>query len=720
MIKIVYNNDMERVGVLERRSLAGRLAWLFAAVSILMVILSLGIAALGIISTGEYRQILSHQTLTPFVTIIFAGIGSLVASRRPRNPIGWIFAAVGLMYALVALAAAISNYLPASPLHELAYWLGSWLWIPAVFLPMTFVILLFPEGKLPSGRWAIVSWSAAMGIAFITFVVMFYPGPLESFGLLQNPYGIPSMAPLLPLLLNIASVLIALGLIGSLANFFIRFHRSTGSVRDQMKWMVYALGVSLAAAIANGIGSAIWPGSALMTEISIFMADVVVLAIAVAAMIAILRHRLFDIDLIINRTLVYTALTIGVITLYGLVVGSLGVMFQASGHLAISLLATGLAAILIQPMRDWLQRTINRLMYGERDDPYAVLSGLNRQLQASLSPEETLPAVVRIVAQALKLPYVAISLKQNDTFETAARYGTESGETLQLPLLYQGEEVGLLSLAGRSPNETFSRAEKRLLEDIARHIGVTAHTVKLTQDLRSLARDLQHSRERIISAREEERRRLRRDLHDGLGPVTASQGLKLAALQQYSQRDPQAVEKLLNQLITQNEGIVTEIRRLVYGLRPPALDEVGLVDAIRDQVAAASGEPGIHLPLDVRVEEPLEPLPTLPAAVEVAAYRIAMEAVTNVYRHANAHSCTIRFSSAGAGLADTGRAGGYPFPEKMLILEICDDGSGVPELHKSGVGLSSMRERAEEVGGACVVESIPGGGTRVLAQFPVE
>lgn len=710
---------MERAEVYERRSLTGRLAWLFAAVSILIVLLSLGIAASGIITTGEYRQILSHQTLTPFVTIIFAVIGSLVASRRPRNPIGWIFAAVGLMYAVLALAAAIYNYRPASPLHELSYWLGSWLWIPAVFLPMTFVILLFPNGHLPAGRWRIVSWTSAMGIAFIAFTVMFDPGSLESLGLMDNPYGIPALAPVLPFLLNIASVLITVGLIGSLANFFIRFHRSTGSVRDQMKWMVYALGVTLAAATADGIGAAIWPDSALMTEISIFMADVVVLAIAVAAMIAILRHRLFDIDLIINRTLVYTALSIGVITLYGLVVGSLGAMFQASGHLAISLLATGLAAILVQPMRDWLQRTINRLMYGERDDPYAVLSGLNRQLQASLSPEETLPAVVQTVAQALKLPYVAIALNQDGVLKTSASYGKEVEEQYQLPLVYQGEMVGNLLLSARSANEPFTPAEHRLLEDIAHHIGVTAHTVKLTQDLRRLARDLQHSRERIISAREEERRRLRRDLHDGLGPVTASQGLKLAALQQYSGRDPQASEKLLNQLISQNEGIVTEIRRLVYGLRPPALDEVGLVEAVRDQVAAVGNEPGVRLPLEVRVEEPAEPLTNLPAAVEVAAYRIAMEAVTNVYRHSNASSCTIRFSIP-AGLADTGGPVGSLFPEKKLILEIRDNGTGIPDSHKSGVGLRSMKERAEEVGGTCIVESIPGGGTRVLAQFPVQ
>ena len=394
---------------------------------------------------------------------------------------------LGLLYALIALdAAALVTYgSHSSPIYEWAYWFGSWLWIPAVFVPMTFVLLLFPDGHLPSPRWRFVAWSAALGLALIVLVVMFHPGPLDSMGLGVNPFGIPGAAPILEKLLHVGEVLLGIGFLGSLAAFIVRFRRSAGIEREQMKWMVYAVG-HLRASFGFELDR---PGPSGQTipwkmDINIIVADLGILGIAVAAAIAILRHRLYDIDLIINRTLVYTALTVGVAALYGLVVGALGVLFQASSNLFVSLLATGLAAILVQPMRDRLQRLVNRLMYGERDDPYAVLSRLSRQLEGSLSPEATLPAVVETVAQALKLPYVAIALKQEGDFKIAASYGLAGDELVQLPLIYQGETIGQLRLSTRSPNESFTPGEQRLLRDIARHIGVAAHTVLLTQDLR--------------------------------------------------------------------------------------------------------------------------------------------------------------------------------------------------------------------------------------------
>jgi signal transduction histidine kinase len=686
---------------------AGSLAWTFSLVSILLAILAIGVSVRGILTSGNYESILSHQSLNPFITTAFAVIGALVASRRPRNPTGWIFVAESLLYALNALTATIRVYEPnSSPVYGLAVWFSSWVWIPAAILPVTFVLLIFPDGHLPSPRWRFIAWSAALGLAMIVLAVMINPGLIAAWDPDAIPPG-PPAAPMVNQLANVGVALLSIGFIGSFAAFVVRFRRSSGLEREQMKWMGYAVGMMVPGFALSTVTGIFWTDSPLIMELGIVLTNLIILGIAVAAAIAILRHRLYDIDLIINRTLVYTALTVGIAALYGLVVGGLGAMFQSGGNLFISLVATGMAAILVQPMRDRLQRGANRLMYGERDDPYAVLSSLSRQLAGSLSPEATLPAVVDIVAQALKLPYVAIALKQEGGFEVAASYGKAEERWIQLPLVYQGETVGQLRLAARSPNESFTPAEQRLLRDIARHIGVTAHTVRLTQDLRQLAEDLQRSRERVVTAREEERRRLRRDLHDGLGPVLASQGLKLAALQQLEKRDPQAAGELLDQLIAQNEGVVAEIRRLVYGLRPPALDEFGLVAAVRDQVMAAGADSGIQLPVQVRIEEPPGGLPPLPAAVEVAAYRIVLEALTNVYRHAQAQSAMVRFSIDSVP------------PDKRLLLEICDDGLGIPEHHRPGVGLTSMMERAEEVGGMWAIESIPEGGTRVVARFPL-
>jgi len=676
---------------------AGSLARALALASILGAIVALWIAVHQATISGDYRLIITHQTLTPFITVGFAVIGALVASRRPRNPIGWIFEAIALLYALIALAAALFTFSSqATPVYELAFWFGSWLWIPAVLLPITFVLFLFPDGHLLSPRWRFVAWSAALGLAITVLVVMLHPGPMGGLGV--NPFGIPEAAPILDILNYFGMALLAVGVFGSLAALAMRFRRSVGSEREQMKWLLYAVGIFVLLSALSSMAWSIWPDFPWKNDINIVVADLGILGIAVAATIAILRYRLYDIDLIINRTLVYTALTIGVAALFGLVVGALGVLFQTGSNLFVSLMATGLAAILVQPMRDGLQRLVNRLMYGERDDPYAVLSRLSRRLEGFLSPEATLPAVVETVAQALKLPYVAIALKQDGDLRISASYGLAGDEWVQLPLIYQGETLGQLRLSSRSPNETFTPGEQRLLRDIARHIGVTAHSVLLTQDLHQLAEDLQRSREDLVKSREEERRRLRRDLHDELGPQLASLKLNLDVARNLVSRDPRAAEALLVDLRSQSQSAIVDIRRLAFDLRPPALDELGLIGAIQEYTRQIVSQDG----LQIRLNNPKD-LPPLPAAVEVAAYRITLEALANFVRHSQGSNCQVTISKT----------------DHQLQVEVCDDGLGIPQEVQPGVGLNSMRERAAELGGTCVIETLPQRGTRVLARLPL-
>jgi signal transduction histidine kinase len=238
--------------------------------------------------------------------------------------------------------------------------------------------------------------------------------------------------------------------------------------------------------------------------------------------------------------------------------------------------------------------------------------------------------------------------------------------------------------------------DRHLLENIAHQAGMAVHAVNLTVDL-------QRSRQRLVTTREEERRRLRRDLHDGLGPNLASQGLKLAAVKQLLEKNPTAAIPFLDQVMEQNKSTVADVRRLVYGLRPPALDELGLVAAIRDHVAGMDGKST----LQIEITEPPDGLPPLSAAVEVAAYRIVLEALTNVIRHAQASRCSIRFSVSHNGASN------------VLGIEIQDDGKGMPEAHRAGVGLRSMRERAEEIGGTCMIDSNASEGTCVSVKVPL-
>jgi signal transduction histidine kinase len=311
-----------------------------------------------------------------------------------------------------------------------------------------------------------------------------------------------------------------------------------------------------------------------------------------------------------------------------------------------------------------------------------------------------LPTLVETVAQSLKLPYVAITLKHGDEFLTTASYGSVRENLVWLPLVYQNETLGELILAPRAAGESFSTADRRLLTDLGRQAGIAAHAVRLTADL-------QRSRERLVTAREEERRRMRRDLHDGLGPTLGALTLKAGSARALFPHDPVAADKLIGELENDIETAVVDIRRLVYALRPPALDELGLVGALRECAAQYTRPVSMNEArsqqkrLEILVEAP-EPLPELPAAVEVAAYRIAQEALTNVARHAQACTCVVRF-----WLADG------------LEVEVRDDGMGVQAERRPGVGLASMQERATELGGTCLIETIAAGGTRVLAHLPL-
>jgi signal transduction histidine kinase len=396
--------------------------------------------------------------------------------------------------------------------------------------------------------------------------------------------------------------------------------------------------------------------------------------------------------------LVYGGLTIIVIGLYILIVGGLGTAIQGSGNLLLSILTTGLVAVLVQPVRDRLQRGVNRMMYGEREDPVTVLSRLGQRLEGTLAPDAVLPSLVETVAQTLKLPYVAIEMTTEDGPDStsAISYGQPQLDVVRLPLIYQTETIGQLVISPRAPGEALNPMDRHLLENIAHQAGMAVHAVNLTADLK-------RSRQRLVTTREEERRRLRRDLHDGLGPNLASQGLKLAAIKQFLEHDPTSAIPLLEQMMAQNQSTVEEVRHLVYGLRPPALDELGLVAAIRDYVSGMDGKSTLR----IEITAPPDGLPLLSAAVEVAAYRIILEALTNVIRYAKAQHCMIRFS-----LDQTG-------PDQFLQIEVQDDGIGLPDQRRAGVGMRSMRERAEELGGTFDIESTRGNGTLVCVKVPL-
>jgi signal transduction histidine kinase len=315
-------------------------------------------------------------------------------------------------------------------------------------------------------------------------------------------------------------------------------------------------------------------------------------------------------------------------------------------------------------------------------------------LEASASPQETLPGLVKTIAQTLKLPYAAIELSQGGERQVVAAYGGLSGETERFPLVYQSEGVGNLMVASRRPGEELTLADHRLLENIAHQAGAVAHSVRLT-------RELQRSRLRLVTAREEERRRLRRDLHDELGPQLASQALIIDALEKRLRKDPASAVRLLEELKKQSQHAVQDIRQIIYALRPPALDHLGLIGAVQETLADYQ-KSGVNFRLRAT-----QTVPVLPAAVEVATYCIIQEAATNVIRHAKAKHCVVYIH--------------YDAMEESseVRLVIKDDGRGIQVHHNGGVGLNSMRERAAELGGELRIASPPRGGTCVSVRLPI-
>jgi signal transduction histidine kinase len=598
------------------------------------------------------------------------GLAALLIWRKPDDRVARLFA-----FVLVAFGAqnaqGIATLAALNPVWGVVNQSIGFIQ-RAAFVPL---FCLFPNG-----RW-VPHWSKWVALAFVLVnLLSFFPA--------LKPAG------------SVEAALVIMAYTFVPAVQIYRYRRvATWTQRQQTKWVVFSLALFAFPTLLLVPVAILWVPSlfelgTLPNLIINVYALWTILFVQVAFVIAILRHRLFDIDLVINRALVYGALTACVVAVYVAIVAGLGAAFQSQGNLLVSLLATGLIAVVFQPLRGRLQRAVNRLMYGERDEPYRVLTRLGQHLEAAIEPAAALPLTVETVARALKLPYVAIALKQGDVFQTVAAYGVSQNTLTRLPLTYTGETIGELVVATRAPGEPLTAADQRLLSDLARQIGVTTHAILL-------AADLDRARLRIVAAREETRRRLGSDLHDGVGHQLAGLARQAERAMHVLERDPTAARGLLAEVTQQLNAAIAQVRGLAHQLHPPELELLGLAGALRERAQTHTG-------LVVRIDAP-DTLPPLPTAVETAAYFIALEVLTNVAKHANARSCHIRLA-----LVNDASALGPP----VLELNIADDGRGLPPDMRHGLGLLSMQARAADVGGVCRIESIPHGGTSVSVCLP--
>jgi signal transduction histidine kinase len=649
-------------------------------------IIRAGLAELGI---HEGLYVLIRTSSMAVVALFFIATGVLIFLRRPDERPALLFSLQLLLFGAVFATGVTLSTLPRPLLLDFV-------------LNLTFISFFFSPYLLPDGRF-VPRWTRWLVILLIinTFGVTFFEGtPLDT-----NTWT--------PLLTTPFYIMVA---VSSIAAMVYRYRYVSNPVqRQQIKWIVYGLVVTIFIFFAYWTPVNIIPALTQMPRtaalydlvggtISILSFALLPLALG----IAILRYRLWDIDPLVNRTLVYAALSASVIGIYAMVVGYFSAFFQVRDDWLVSLLAAAIVAVLFQPLRERLQRGVNRLMYGRRDDPYDVISGLGRRLEATLSSDAVLPTIVTTVREALKLPYAAITLRENNRYRVAAEDGSIQEILVRLPIISQSGAVGELVLAPRTPGENFSSTDRRLLGDLVRQAGMAIHTALLTQNLQCLNEELQQARTQLVTAREEERRRLARDLHDGFGSILASLNLRAGAIRSVLNRDPRAADALAAEQQETIRATIADVRRLIHNLRPPVLNELGLSAALAELVSqhspfyARETENDEAYPVQIMLEITKQ-LPHLPAAVEVAAYRIVQEALTNVIHHSRSRFCWLRLSIL----------------DGCLQVEVVDDGAGLPEVYEVGVGIISMRERAAELGGYCAVGRVTGGGTRVLANLPL-
>lgn len=563
------------------------------------------------------------------------------------------------------------------------------------WISLSLFFLIFPDGAF------VPKWTRyAFVLILLVNVLHFFYG-----GKMWDALHVPEVIQLL-WYVGTASILIY--------SQVYRFRKvSSPAQRQQTKWVVYGVAIGMVGFAGMSIlfDPRLNDGSAMTYVLLNALLNLSLTAIPITLMMAILRKRLWNIDPIVNRTLVYATLTISVVLLYTFSVLYLGQIFRTKDNYTVSLLATAVVAVAFAPLKERLQRLINRLMKGRHDDPYAVLLELGNQLIRPLEPEAMLDAVVLTVKEALRLPYTAISIGVGGQETIVASAGESKGELHPYPIIHRGEELGTLYVSFRSPGEAFTSEDSKFLDVLLLQAGPIVENVNMTLGMKLLAKDLQESREKLVLTREEERRQIRKNLHDDLAPRLAALALNAATAQKYVEKEPATAIEMLTDLRHVIRDTVNEIRTMVNDLRPPTLDELGLLGAIQERIHELSKPAGL-LAEENRVE-PLrislnaqQPLPVLPAAVEVAVYRIVVESLVNVIKHADATKCVVRLEVSGSN---------------QLIAEITDNGKSVTAIpgKKAGIGHQSIRERASELGGHCTIEKVESGGTRVLAILPL-
>ena len=672
---------------------ASRLPWILGALTVVTLVASIPFLVLGLDTPlPETAFGFRGWGLVLGSALLVAGV--LIATRVPANPIGWILVASGLGTAVQEFGQQYAHYgLLDSPGAvtgaDFAAWITEWIWIPYMAAVALLIPMLYPTGRLPSARWRVLLLLGliAAGIGTVCFALA--PGELDGFPGVPNPVELDGM-PWIKTLGDTVMFVFVGGVLAAIVSMAVRFRRSEGDERQQLKWLLLAISLLASSFI---IGVPYWTlggnGGSLDVVENVLVAALG--AIPVAIGVAILKYRLYDIDVVIKKTVVYAILAAFITAIYLAIVVGIGTLVGSGGNVFLSAAAAAAVAVAFQPARRRAQRVADRLVYGERATPYEVLSGFSERLAETYSVDDVLPRMARVLAEGVGAATVTIVLGTESSRNVVARWPLDHpptrSEGRSFEVRHQGQPLGAIEIA-TAPGEDLDPTREKLVADVAAQAGLVLRNAALIEDLRA-------SRQRLVTAQDQERRRIERNIHDGAQQQLVALAVKLKLADSLVGTDEARAHQMLADLQTDAGQTLEDLRDLARGIYPPLLADKGLGAALESQARKSL------VPVSVETDG----IGRYPQEIESAVYFSCLEALQNVSKYAEATEATVRLAQSNG----------------LLTFEVHDDGAGFdPSSASRGSGLQGIVDRLAALGGEVEIRSAPGDGTTLVGCVPVE
>ena len=684
--------------------------------AIAMAVLIAGLIAVGLVlnltipaaaPADDKTNLMGVATGLPFLAMTVIAV--VLVARRPTNPVGWLLGALAIINLIQGIGTSyVTHWLyaqdvPRAFVVPLALAAGAANATTA--LSLIYLFLVFPDGHTLSPRWRIL---ARINLALVVpglIAVLLDPAVIsDGHRQVTNPFGLGGTHSVMTRIAGAYNGLGGILLLLGVVSLVLRYRHGDSEQRQQLKWFIAGVGLFVFGLLAGGITA--WPPPMVVA------ANVGLAALPVSIGIAVLKYRLYDIDVVINRTLVYGALALFITAIYVAIVVGIGALIGSGGrpNLALSIVATAIVAVAFQPVRERIQKVANRLVYGKRATPYEVLSQFSERVAESYAADDVLPRMARVLADGTGAVRSDVWLRSGDLLRQASSWPQDSdpteparivggalpdvpGAARVVEVRHQGELLGALTVTKRQ-GESLTPVEEKLLDDLASQAGLVLKNVGLTAELMQRLEELRASRQRLVAAQDEERRKLERNLHDGAQQNLVALKVKLGLAEAFAEKDPAKTTELLGQLKADADQALGTLRDLARGIYPPLLADKGLAAALEAQARKAT------LPVEISAEA----VGRYPQETEAAIYFCVLEALQNVQKYAEATRATVHLAQAGG----------------VLAVAVEDDGRGFdPRATKKGSGLQNMEDRLDALGGTVEIESAPGSGATVTVRLPI-